>query len=111
MGRERTRSVWDQAPAAQRNGHPNTMRYREPTGSVQSPSPPFGRLGPGLDRPFKMVRWELPKLDCEVEVHFKRGDVSLPVLWQRRRVVMPAGPLVPMGADGWRRSFRPGWAA
>jgi hypothetical protein len=28
---ERTRSIWDQTPAAQRNGHPNTMRYAEPT--------------------------------------------------------------------------------
>jgi hypothetical protein len=71
MGREGTRSVWDQAPAAQRNGHP-TMRYGEPTGSVQSPSPPFGRLGSsaGLDRPFEMVCREFPKLDCAAEAHF-----------------------------------------
>jgi hypothetical protein len=49
-----------------------------PHSSLQSQSPPFGRLGSsaGLDRPFEMVRWELPKSDCGFEAHFKRGETS-----------------------------------
>ena len=56
---------------------PNTMRYEERT---QQRLVPLASLsvgsGPrrGLDRPFEMVWRELPKWDCAVEAHFKRGE-------------------------------------
>jgi hypothetical protein len=51
------------------------MRYGERTQQRLIPLA-FGRLGSpaGLDRPFEMVWRELPKWDCAVEAHFKRGE-------------------------------------
>jgi len=55
------------------------MRYGEPTHQRLVPlaSRRSARSRRGLDRPFEMVWRELPKRNCAVEAHFKRGDISL----------------------------------
>jgi hypothetical protein len=66
-----------QAPARRKRDTPTPRVMESAHRSVQSLSPPLGWVGSLVHRPFEMVRWELPKLDCAEEAHFKRGDVSL----------------------------------